>query len=97
MAKGVKSKKSARGERLSKSSQKIHQSPTLEIDTLSTSTVRLSDYAKGLSKDAKICSLSHFLETEQSDMVYIKNLMVKDGDQNIKKLKSIRSSTSDSK
>ena len=85
----LKKQKQAK-DRQSKSSQKMSKPTTLEIDTLSTTTVRLSNYAKGLSKDDRIWSLSNFLETEQSDMIFVKKLVVKHGDQSIQKLTSMK-------
>lgn len=52
--------------------------------------MRLSEYAKTLSKDDKISSLSNFLETNKFESVFTKKLVVRDNDQSIQKLKSIR-------
>lgn len=78
--------------KVSKSSQRIQAKPAYDIDSLSTTTVRLTDYAKGLSKDDRICTLSNFLETKQSDVVYVKKLVIHESDDKVKKIKSIRRS-----
>lgn len=49
-----------------------------QIDSISTSAVRLTSYAKGLSKTDKIRGLSDFLESNQSDVIFFKKLIVRE-------------------